>query len=99
MLNNRVISDNRIPTWGMRYDDAYQRNALPVPADQDGDPGPGGVYEHFARVTSAPSPRSPNADVHEPVALRQLDADPRSDGHGRSSVYVGKMIWTTTAFC
>lgn len=51
VLNNTVIKDNRIPTWLMRYDDAYQRNALPVPANQYGDPGPGGTYEHFDQVT------------------------------------------------
>jgi uncharacterized protein (TIGR03382 family) len=54
VLNNTVVSDNRIPTWGMRYDDAYERNALPVPADQYGAPGPGGVYDYFDRVTFSP---------------------------------------------
>ena len=38
----------------MRYDDAYERNSLPVPPDQYGNPGPGGVYEHFDRVTFDP---------------------------------------------
>jgi hypothetical protein len=54
VLNNTVVKDNRIPTFGMRYDDAYQRNALPVPADQYGAPEPGGVYEYFDRVTFSP---------------------------------------------
>ena len=40
------MKDNRIPPYGFRYDDARARNALPVPADQYGNPGPGGVYEH-----------------------------------------------------
>jgi len=53
-LNNTVLADNRIPTWGMRYDDARVRNALPVPDDQYGDPGPGGAFEHFDRVTFSP---------------------------------------------
>jgi hypothetical protein len=54
VLNNTVVSDNRIPTWGMRYDDALDRNELPVPAEQYGNPGPGGQYEHFDRVTFSP---------------------------------------------
>ena len=47
VVNNKVVKDNRIPTYQMRYDEARVRNALPVPADQYGDPGPGGVYEHW----------------------------------------------------
>jgi hypothetical protein len=54
VINNTVIEDNRIPTWRMRYDDALIRNSLPVPSSQYGDPGPGGVYEHFDRHTFAP---------------------------------------------
>ena len=49
-----MIKDNRIPTWGMRYDDARVRNALPVPEDQYGNPGAGGVYEHWDEVTLNP---------------------------------------------
>jgi hypothetical protein len=47
VLNNRVVSDNRIPPYGMSYDLARVRNVLPVPSDQFGDPGPGGVYAHW----------------------------------------------------
>jgi len=50
VLNNTVVKDDRIPTWRMRYDDARARNALPEPPDQYGDPGPGGVYDHFDEV-------------------------------------------------
>jgi hypothetical protein len=48
VLNNVVYSDNRIPPYGMRYDEARRRNALPVPADQYGAPGSGGSYDHWA---------------------------------------------------
>ena len=44
VLNNAVVADNRIPTYRMRYDMAKVRNVLPVPADQYGNPGPGGEY-------------------------------------------------------
>ncbi|MHC5110696.1 MAG: hypothetical protein ACYTHJ_12570, partial [Planctomycetota bacterium] len=47
VLNNLVYRDNRIPPYGMSYDEARLRNALPVPEDQFGAPGPGGVYEHW----------------------------------------------------
>ena len=47
VLNDKVIKDNRIPTFGMRYDDARVRNALPVPADQYGNPGAGGTYRYW----------------------------------------------------
>jgi hypothetical protein len=47
VLNNAVVSDNRIPTYRMRYDMAKVRNVLPVPAEQYGDPGPGGEYQYW----------------------------------------------------
>jgi hypothetical protein len=47
VLNNTVVKDNRIPTWRMSYDEARVRNALPEPPDQYGNPGAGGVYDHF----------------------------------------------------
>jgi hypothetical protein len=51
VLNNTVIKDNRIPTYGMNYEEARKRNALPVPADQYGNPDPGGSYNHWDEVT------------------------------------------------
>jgi len=48
VLNNVMVHDSRIPPWGMSYDEARLRNALPVPYDQFGNPGTGGVYEHWA---------------------------------------------------
>jgi hypothetical protein len=54
VLNNTVLKDNRIPPYGMRYDDARERNALPVPADQYGAPGLGGEYDYYDVVGLAP---------------------------------------------
>jgi len=62
-INNTVIKDNRIPTYGMRYDDAKIRNALPVPADQYGDPGPGGVYQHWDEVALSSPPGAVSGEV------------------------------------
>ncbi len=50
VLNNYVAYDNRIPPFGMRYDEAKKRNALPVPANQYGSPSAGGVYEYWDQI-------------------------------------------------
>ena len=46
-LNNIVLKDNRIPPYRMSYDEVLKRNCLPVPASQYGNPGAGGVYQHW----------------------------------------------------
>ena len=46
-LNNYVALDNRIPPYGMRYDEAKKRNVLPVPETQYGSPTTGGVYNYW----------------------------------------------------
>jgi hypothetical protein len=53
VLNNAVLQDNRIPPYLMSYDEASTRNALPVPNEQYGDPGTGGVYNHYDVVPFA----------------------------------------------
>ncbi len=63
VLNNAVVKDNRIPTWDMSYDEARQRNALPVPADQYGAPGPGGVYDYFDVVPLDPPARAVRGEI------------------------------------
>jgi hypothetical protein len=62
-LNNIVIKDNRIPPFGMRYDDARVRNALPVPASQYGAPGAGGTYDHFDRIALEPPAEAEYAEI------------------------------------
>jgi hypothetical protein len=54
VLNNDVAKDNRIPPYGFSYDEARVRNALPVPADQYGNPGAGGTYSHWDEVALVP---------------------------------------------
>jgi hypothetical protein len=46
-LNNYVSLDNRIPPYGMSYDEAKRRNALPVPVTQYGNPAVGGTYKYW----------------------------------------------------
>jgi hypothetical protein len=54
VLNNHVSKDNRIPPYGMTYDDARVRNALPVPAAQYGSPAPGGTYNYWDAISLSP---------------------------------------------
>jgi hypothetical protein len=53
VLNNGMHQDNRIPPYGFDYDTALARNAVPIPMDQYGNPGPGGTYNHFDVVPFA----------------------------------------------
>jgi len=63
VLNNTVIKDNRIPPYGMSYDEARKRNGLPVPASQYGDPGPGGSYQYWDEFTLTPPAGAVYADI------------------------------------
>jgi hypothetical protein len=54
VLNNTVVKDNRIPPYGMNYEEARKRNALPVPPDQYGSPVPSGSYNHWDEFTLNP---------------------------------------------
>jgi hypothetical protein len=63
VLNNHVASDNRIPTYGMSYDEARKRNALPVPATQYGSPSAGGNYNHWDDVALNPPPGASYATI------------------------------------
>ncbi|KAA3605204.1 MAG: hypothetical protein DWQ01_21690 [Planctomycetota bacterium] len=63
VLNNTVVSDNRIPPYRMAYDLAKERNILPVPADQYGNPGPGGTYRYFDVISLQPPAGAVRADI------------------------------------
>jgi len=64
VLNNTVIKNNRIPPYGMRYDDAEERSILPVPDSQYGNPGPGGIYNYWDEVTLNPPAGAVNATIN-----------------------------------
>jgi hypothetical protein len=64
VLNNTVIKDNRIPPYGMSFDEARKRNALPVPADQYGGGTPGSTYSYWAEFgLTPPGPEAVYASV------------------------------------
>jgi hypothetical protein len=63
VLNNHVSKDNRIPPYGYDYDEARKRNALPVPLDQYGNPGPGGTYNYWDEFALNPPIGAATADI------------------------------------
>ncbi|KAA3614429.1 MAG: hypothetical protein DWQ01_01640 [Planctomycetota bacterium] len=62
-LNNEVLADNRIPPYRMDYDQSRLRNILPVPADQYGNPGPGGHFRFFDVVELDPPAGAVRGDI------------------------------------
>ena len=54
VLNITVAKDTRIPTYGMSYEEARKRNALPVPATQYGSPTGTGAYNYWDVVALNP---------------------------------------------
>jgi len=74
-LNNIVAKDNRIPPYRMSYDEAAVRNALPVPADQYGNPGAGGVYNCWDEIVLDP-PREPPRDYQPDVPADVMGVRP-----------------------
>ena len=63
ILNNYVAKDDRIPPYGMRYDEAKQRNALPVPYCQYGCPSAGGSFDYHDNVKLAPPKGAKTASI------------------------------------
>jgi hypothetical protein len=63
VLNNTVVEDNRIPPYGMSYELARVRNALPVPASQYGG-APGGTYSYFDEVALNPPAGAQSAAIN-----------------------------------
>ncbi len=61
VLNDKVVKDNRIPPFGMRFDDAVTRNILPVPAGQYGTPAAGESFDHWDELVLDPPPGADQA--------------------------------------
>lgn len=71
-LNNHVVKDNRIPPYGMRYDEAKRRNALPVPYYQYGvsETTPqGGTYNYFDEINLTEPEYKPDDAVSADITL------------------------------
>lgn len=91
VLNNTVVKDNRIPPYGMSYDLARVRNALPVPASQYGG-APGGNFDYFDEVPLNPPAAAQSATIdllYQPtsweyiqfLALANKGSDPAQGGN------------------
>jgi hypothetical protein len=65
VLNNTVVKDNRIPPYGMAYEEARKRNTLPVPATQYGSPGAAGTYNYWDEFALNP----PSGATHAVINL------------------------------
>lgn len=63
ILNNTVVSDNRIPPYRMDRDTAVERNAQPIPDTLYGNPGAGGHYDHADSFTLNPPATAVRADL------------------------------------
>ncbi|MGD8614177.1 MAG: multiheme c-type cytochrome [Gammaproteobacteria bacterium] len=63
VLNNKVVKDNRIPPYGMAYDEALKRSILPVPATQYGDTGPGGTFNYWDDFLMSPPAGAVTAEI------------------------------------
>jgi hypothetical protein len=63
VLNNTILSDNRIPPYGLDRNEAQARNALPVPATQFGNPAPGSTYRHWDDVALYPPAGASRAEI------------------------------------
>lgn len=61
VLNNYVAKDNRIPPYGMTYEEARKRNALPVPASLYANPN--GTYRHWDEFTLNPPAGATYAEI------------------------------------
>jgi hypothetical protein len=63
VLNDATLVDNRIPPYKMSRDEAFERNAQPIPDTQFGNPSAGGFYNHWDDVTLNPPAGAVRADI------------------------------------
>jgi len=63
VLNNMVAEDNRIPPYGMTYEEARKRNALPVPAFQYGNPTGTAAYQYWDTLALSPPAGAAYAEI------------------------------------
>jgi len=76
VLNNKVVKDNRIPPYGMAYDEALKRSTLPVPATQYGNPTSGGVFNYWDDFQLNPPTGAVSADIklmYQPTSWEYIE--------------------------
>jgi hypothetical protein len=76
VLNNKVVKDNRIPPYGMDYDESVKRNILPVPAGQYGSPVSGGAFNYWDDFQLNPPVNATSADIklmYQPTSWEYIE--------------------------
>lgn len=62
-LNDKILEDNRIPPYGLDYDEALKRNATPIPTSLYGNPTSGQKYRYYDEVALSPPLRAVRAEI------------------------------------
>ncbi|MCK5001632.1 MAG: hypothetical protein KAJ92_00810 [Gammaproteobacteria bacterium] len=76
VLNNKVVKDNRIPPYGMDYDEALKRNVIPVPATQYGNPTSGGTFNYWDDFQLNPPTDAVSAEIklmYQPTSWEYIE--------------------------
>ena len=84
VLNNKVVKDNRIPPYGMAYDESLTRSILPVPATQYGVRARAAPIDYWDDFALNPPARAMTADIslmYQPTSWEYIQfLDHANDG-------------------
>lgn len=75
-LNNKVVKDNRIPPYGMDYDESRKRNILPVPVSQYGAAVSGGAFNYWDDFQLNPPVNATSAEIklmYQPTSWEYIE--------------------------
>ncbi len=76
VLNNKVVKDNRIPPYGMDYDESLKRNILPVPVSQYGSAVSGEAFNYWDDFQLKPPVNAMNAEIklmYQPTSWEYIE--------------------------
>lgn len=76
VLNNKVVKDNRIPPYGMDYDESLKRNILPVPVTQYGSAISGGAFNYWDDFQLNPPVNAASAEIklmYQPTSWEYIE--------------------------
>ena len=76
VLNNKVVKDNRIPPYGMDYDESLKRNIVPVPATQYGNAVSGGAFNYWDDFQLNPPVDASSAEIklmYQPTSWEYIE--------------------------
>lgn len=76
VLNNKVVKDNRIPPYGMDYDEALKRNIVPVPDSQYGSATSGEAFNYWDEFQLNPPVDAVTAEIklmYQPTSWEYIE--------------------------